>query len=274
MPITATNIDTTDTVELVQGQRSERNIGGQTNVNPLPGDTTDEALLTDFKAEESGTITGIASANALADGSIVSSSDRRTALAQYAELLLTKLVPVNPGPGWDLSDSPRNETIGVVFTNVRVQFNERQPFTMQYSCDFDRGDGINSTATIPSVASVSPSSSATLDGVDLGPLESWSETVQQETKVTALTFEDIENNTITTQAGPVRRITISGRPTTNRDTIDDKAESLKGSDTAVTYSSPRGVSHQVIIESYTSTRESTTSSELGQYNLELIEGET
>jgi len=183
-------------------------------------------------------------------------------------------VPVNPGPGWDLSDSPRNETIGVVFTNVRIQFNEAEPFTLQYSCEFDRGEGINPTATIPSVASVSPSSSATLDGLDLGPLVSWSETVQQETKVTAITFERIENNTIVTQAGPVRRITISGRPTDNRDTIDDKAESLKGTDTTVSYSSPRGISRQVAVNSYTSTRESTTSSEAGQYDLELIEGTT
>jgi len=276
-PIVVDHIDTNDSVTLLQGRTSERSVGGETTINPTPGDDTQDAIIADFKHAEQGTITGIATGNALANSNIVSSSDRRTALAEYAQLLHT-LIPINPGSGWTITDSPRSdETVDVVFSRARWQINEADPFTIQYSVEADVGGGLGGSAAadIPSANAASPQASATLDGVDLGSLESWSEIQRQETRVTALTFEDVQNNTITSKSGPVRRITISGRPTTNRDTIDDKIQALKGEDKTVVYQSAfPGESVDVVVDSYTSTRESTFESGFGEYNLELVEGST
>jgi len=266
----ATHADTGDTVELLHAQESVREIRGDLTKTPVPGDDTGSVLLADLKASEGGTLTGIATANYLSNQSQFS-DDRLTALTEYSQRLML-LVPIRPGTGWTLTDEARDEEINVVFKNVRWQRNEADPYSLQWSCEFDRGEGIGA-ADIPSPGLASPRSSATLDGVDLGALQSYSEKTEQETKVYELTLEDIGSNSITTKSGPVRTATIRGRPTGDaRDEIDSKIESIKGADQTVTFESPTGEDYQVVVETYEGTREA-RSTELGEYRLTLVEGE-
>lgn len=268
MVLKATHADTGDEVRLFQAEQSERSNRGEVTVTPVPGDSTSEVILSDFKSDERGTITGVASANRLSNLADFS-NDRLTALYEYANRLML-LVPISPGSGWQLSDDPRSETVNAIFKKVRWQKQRGEPYTLQYSAEFDVGEGIGD-AEIPLTPSVSPTKDVSLDGQNLGPLENWSQSKEVESNV----FEKVVEgeNTIVTQSGPVRRIEVSGEPTTNRDDIDDKIKSLKGTDTTVTYQSTTGETIEVIVDEYTSRRESSIEGR-GNFELSLVEGQT
>ena len=264
------HIDTSDEVTLYNADEAELSIRGDLKVVPTPGSGTADSILSDFKAAESGTITGVAPANRLSNQSEFS-DDRLTAMYEYAQKLLT-LVAVNQGAGWTISGGPRSKSIDVVFNKARWQKNAGDKYNLIYSVEFDRGEGIGDP-NIPSPKSVSPVSSATLDGVDLGPLESWSQSVTQETKVYELTLEDLANNSIVTKSGPVRRVEITGNATDTRDTVLDKIEGLKGQDVTVPYQSPTGETFDVAVDEFDDKRDSARE-EVSDYNLTLIEGST
>lgn len=271
MPYELNFVDGAQTIRLWNARVTERNVSGETNAQGIYYSGSDETLISDFKSKEEGSIVGTASANRLSNQSEFS-NDRVTALGEFVQKLMTAVAP-KQGTGWELTDPSRGDTINLYVESVEWQRNEADPYQCQYTVNWKRGQGMGS-GELPGAGPVSPQSTATLDGVELGALQSWSEKREQDLKVYALTLEDLSNNTVRVDSGVKRRITIRGRPTDTRNDIEALAENLKGSDETVTYQSAfPGEAIEVALESYDSTREQQWTN-LGEYGMQLIEGTT
>ena len=269
MPYELNFVDGSQTIRLWNARETERNVSGETNAQDIYYSGSDETLISDFESKEEGSVVGVASANRLSNQSEYS-NDRVTALGEFVQRLMTACAP-KQGTGWELTDPSRGDTINLYVENVQWQRNEADRYQVQYSFDWKRGRGMGS-GELPSPGPVNPQSTATLDGVDLGALQSWSEKRKQDLKVYALALEDLSENTVRAKSGVTRRINIRGRPTDTRNDIESLAESLKGSDQTVTYQSAfPGEEVEVALESYDSTREQQWT-EMGEFGMQLVEG--
>ena len=271
--IEATHADTGDVIPFYGGQEMERNVRGDTQVQSVYLNDTGENLISDLTAYEEATITWLASANRLSELDAYS-DDLRTALAEYAQQI-HRLVAPSQGGGWELSDTSRDETVRGYFESARWQVNEAEPYVVSCNAEFKRGDGIESAdANIPASGPANPTDTATLDGVDLGAFESWSEKVKTTVKGYDLVFEGPDQRTLRETEGVVREVTIRGKATDTFADIEAVVDANKGEDVTVSYESAfPGESVDVVIKDWRGTRRQ-EHEQMGEYDLTLVEGVT
>jgi len=264
------NIDTGDSVKLINTQDSQRRIEGETDARALYFSESSRSLLVDLRARESDEITGLASANRLSQMSGYS-SDRRTALAEFA-VDLQRLVAPKQGTGWTITDTSRSRTVSGYLESAQWTLNEADPYTLQWALRFRVGEGIGS-ADVQSRRSVSPDSTWTLDGVGLGTMQTIREDVQQEIEVYDLARAGPEEATVRENSGVLREIQLRGRKVNNASALDDLIADSKGNQQTLTYISPfPGESVDVAIDTYRSTRRQVNNTL--EYDLTLVEGQT
>jgi len=271
--VEATQIDTGGVVPMHGAQQVERNVRGDTQVQSVYLDDTGESLISDLTAYEEATITWLATAN-LISGLDAYSDDRLTALAQYAQQV-HQLVPPSQGNGWELSDGSRGETITGYFEKASWQINEAEPYVISCDAEFKRGSGIETDgANIPSANPSNPGGTPTLDGVDLGYLESFSEEVRTKVKGYDLSFEGPDQRTLRETEGVTREITLTGKATDTFADIEAVVDANKGRDVTIPYESAfPGEAVDVGVKDWRGTRNQ-EHEQMGEYDLTLVEGVT
>lgn len=262
----------TKSIELFQAQEDVKQTSGSPNVDSLYGFDSDETLITSLKSKQNFTLVGKTTGIRLSKKSSYS-SDALTALAEWVVKLLT-FVNGKQGGGYTLQDNDRSESVNGAVKSAGFQRARAAKYEVDWDLEFTVGDAVMEEQDTSS-PSVSPSTSATLGGYDLGELRSFRETKRQKFSTTPIQFGDPQSMLIQPGGGATRRIIIVGRKsgsTSTRNTFDSNIEALVGQNQANTYSSAfPGRDLNVIVKDFEGTRDSGLT-RLGDYTLELLEG--
>jgi hypothetical protein len=244
------------------------------DVAMTPTFDSNEAYLSGMTEVHNQSITGLATGSRLSRQSDFS-SDPVTALAEWVQRVMA-LVDGQQGEGYTLTHDERGLETTVVLESFAWTRRGGESFEVEWELAYQIGEGIMvDRDTQPNTAS--PSSTWTLDGRDLQYPKEYREEKRQRLDTDAMLFADsAEQNVITDESSPVRTITITGRHTgtrSERQAFDDHFRSLIGQDQIVTYESAfPGHSLDIMVNTYESVLEAGRT-RVGDYALELIEGQ-
>lgn len=261
------------TTRFWQAQDDSRQIDGETDVFQTFGRRPDAAILSQLEAVESYTYTGIVTGNRLSQQAGYS-NDPVTALAEWTAEAET-FIDARQGDGHTLTDNERGETLNGVVTSFGWQRESGAELELRWDLEFWRGRA-SMRSEDQSIPNVSPSSTATLDGWDLGDLKSWRSDLQQTFEPFPVAYPSPGENELKSNGGVVRKYTIRGQiiGTTDANSFDSHIRSLAGSDTTVTFEEPfPGRSMTVMVDTYDSIREAGVP-RFGTYDMTLIQGVT
>jgi hypothetical protein len=260
---------TIDGVRLWQTQEDKNKTDGNVRVDSIYSEDSDKTLLTGLESIEELTYTGRATGIRLSQQSAYS-SDPLTALAEWV-VEMEEFVNANQGTGWTIDDGERGEQYNTVVQMFGWQRNKGAKFEVSWDLSgmWARGAMASKSRSPPSV---SPSSSWTLDGTDLGSIDAYRQQKRQKLKPYPIAFADAGENEVLSQSGAFRRIMVRGEKVGGLNTFDNTIRSLVGQDQIVTFSEAfPGRDLDVMVKSFESTRESGLT-RFGTYILEMIEG--
>lgn len=243
---------------------------GNVRTDSVYGEDSDLTLLTGLERLEKITMTGTATAIRLSKQAGYS-SDPNTALAEWVAEMET-FINANQGSGYTLTNNERSDSKNVVIESFGWQ---REP-TAKYEVSWDMtvhwAQGMMSDIS-SSPAPVFPSSSWSLDGIDLGNQVMIRHDKQQSFEPYPVSYAGPGENEVLAQSGAVRQISIRGSKNENRNSFDDNIQALIGQDTIVTFSEAfPGRDLDVMVKEFESTREAGYT-RIGEYSLTLIEGQ-
>lgn len=265
------NPDTGKSARLWHIQEDKTKTIGGVRADDIYNTDSEETILTGLERQETVVHDGIATGNRIS-GQPEFSDDPLLALAQWV-VLMQSFVNGQQGEGYDLVDRERDNTYRGLVTDFSWQRNQGEKYEVKWYLTLKRGEGIDFAAdTAP--PSVNPQSTATLNGQDLGALQSWREEKKQKAKVYPIALVEPGNNQAMAEGGAKRKIQIRGKVTgtSERNQFDDNINGMIGQDQVVTYRSAfPGEEVNVMVDQFESTREAGLT-RLGEYALTLIEG--
>jgi hypothetical protein len=272
-------MDSTST-RLWNAQEGQLELDSNAEVFAVVTQDSDENIMTNLEAEHAYNYTGFVTANRLTSQSAYS-DDPRTALAEWVAQM-DAYINGSQGSGATLQDNDRGRTVTGGLESFGWQNNRGEKYQVDYDLTLLRGEVTAPDEPI-SPDPVNPTSTASLDGYDLGDLRTWRSTKRQKLEVFTFyagaeedAYDDAEGpNGITTDSGAIRRFNMGGRITgeSRVTSFDDNMESLVGTNNTAEFVEPlTGRSFTVTVANYNSTRESGISRTMS-YDLELIEGE-
>jgi len=270
------HLDTgSQTIDFWQAQEDRDEREGEVDVSPSATYDSDEAYLSGMTEAHSQETTGIVTGNRLSRQTGYS-NDPVTALAEWVQTVMA-LINGQQGQGYTLTHDVRDLERNVVLESFGWTRSSGEKLQLEWDLAYRIGEGVmvdNTTSTNPA----SPSSTWTLDGRDLQhPIQYREEKRQKLGTDKMLNASSAEQNTITSESGAVRTITISAEHTgtvSERKAFDDHMKLLIGQDTIATYQSAfPGHELDVMVNKYESVLEAGRT-RVGEYSLELIEGTT
>lgn len=231
-----------------------------------------ETFLLPLTASDEGTPNGLATANRL--GGIGSLANWVSELESYADGTMGSLT---------LSDDQRGRSIPGQLRSVSWSVESGAPHEVEYSLEFVRGRdlGFDFGGGSSGPESVSPSSSASLAGYDLGEITNYRVTREQDiTEIEIPQFlgdVSLDDNLAFSTGGVTRTFRIEGRKTGSDSALADFEQTMQSNmaDTlnTVSYSEAfPGRNLDVAIQNYSGSRRAGEDRIL-EYSLELIEGQ-
>lgn len=263
-----------DGKRLFTGQQSQVKGSGQVNVHSIHESSSEEALLTGFEQKESRVIPGRATANRISNQSGYS-NDLSTALCEFAATLESFCNP-EQGEGYTLTDDERGESVTVVVEQVSWVYKSDRSLDLRWEVTVRRSEGLM-TSTSRNVESVSPGSTTTLDGNDLGHTRQIHLTKKLGLRDYLVALANTpDDNAALPEGGVTRQIDVSGDKygsQSARNSWEDSLRALLGRDNIVTYSSGfPGRDLKVMLDEFDDTR-TAGDTRITSYNLRVIEGQ-
>ena len=254
----------------VQEWRDSSN--GSVRIDAIYGDNAEQTLLTGLESVEEIEITGTASGYRLANEGGYS-NDPVTALAEWVAEV-ESYVNGRQGEGWTLEDTRTGDTQNSIIELFGFQREAGAKYEVSWDLSMVNAQAMMADSP-SSPEDVSPSTTATLDGIDLDSVDVWREQKRQDVEVYPIAFAQEGENEALANSGAYRQVMIRGERTgtyQERGDFDDSMKSLIGQDNIVTYSSSfPGREMDVMVKEYESTEEAGLT-RIGEYILELVEG--
>jgi len=261
------------TTRLWQTQSDADETTAAAKTDSLYGYDSDETFIISLTAEQtieySGKVTGIRLSKA--DGY---SSDPLTALAEWVQVMET-YVNGSQGDGYTLHNPDRDESYTGAITSFSWSRKRGAKFEVDWSLAFTVGDVVMESGEVV-FDPANPGGSPSLGDVDLQDVGEMRQVKKQQVETTPIQFGTPEETLVQPNGGAMRRIIIVGRVTgTNaeRNNFNSTMKSYLAQNQAVTFSSGfPGRELNVVVNNFESTR-SEGVTRLGEYALELVEGE-
>lgn len=256
------------------------------DVSPPPGFEGDEAFLSSMEQVEDVTIQGAATAKRLSRQSEFS-NDPATALAEWCATL-EAFVNGGQGNGYELTKNYRDgATFNGCVNSIEWSIRGGENWEAGYALEFMRGTGFGVTRDV-AVQSVNPGGpdrdgdgdpdwELRVDGTTLPTFTEFQMSKEQEISRTQwLLADDAEKNSLTSDSGAVRRITITGQhegSAAERRQFDDDVSDTLGQQTVIDLEEPfTGRTFSGMLESYEGTDEAGLT-RLGEFGFDFVQGE-
>lgn len=277
MGIKLTTSNDNRSITLYGGQEDRRQYKGNTDTKSPTMFQADEAILTQLEAIERFTITGLTTGNRLTS-KVGYSNDPHEAVAEWM-VEFEEFVNGEQGIAHELDDDHRNTVVNGIIESLGWQWQEGAPFEARWDMTFIRGESIMEYSET-TIDTVSPHSNPTIDGLDMGTIESMRCDKSQDIKPYPIAFADPGDNELLPNSGVRQRYTIVGQKyndpdslTDERSEFDKEIRQLVGQDEMVKFREPfPGREKYVMIDSYEGVKEAGVTS-LGKFNMELIVGD-
>ena len=253
---------------------------GNVRVDSIYGEDEEEVILTGLEREEVVKLTGHAAGTRLMQEPGYS-DDPLVALAEWVAEAAS-YVNGQQGSGWDFYDGLRDREINVVLESFGWQRQAGDKYQVQWDLQGIWGRGMmpSEQSPVPDVdpgTADDPKTTATLDGIDLGSVQSWRQQKSQEIGSYRLALADAGDSEVLAETGAFREITLVGEysDTTGMtmNDFDSAMMDLIGQDIVVEYESAfPGRTLDVMVREYDSLREAGLTRR-GDYVLSLVVGE-
>lgn len=257
----------------VSQDRDQRS--GNIDVADMPTFGSDDAFLSSFTQSHTGTLSGRATGFRLSDDGGYS-NDPVTALAEWVQEM-TALVNGSQGDGYTFDHDVRGYgSKPVAVESFGWTRNEAAKYEVNWNLSLRIGDVTMSGDASLNPGPANPSSSWSIDGIDLQHHTEINEETNQQLSVDEMLFGDgAEDNVVTSSSGATRRVNISGTHTgtrTERQNFDDSMRALIGENKTVEYVSPfPGHTLTVGVDDFDSNLEAGRTGQT-DYTMTLVEG--